>query len=157
ALTDRLASKAHGGPEEITGAAGGIWEQFCESMDDDFNTARGIAVLLETVRKMNRLLDESPDNLSLQTKLQSGYADIQKIGNVLGILTQSPKTYFETTQALGLEKKSMDPAVIQQMIDERTKARQTKEWAKADEIRKRLEDMGVLLEDRPEGTIWKIK
>jgi len=56
-----------------------------------------------------------------------------------------------------LEKKSIDPAVIEDMVKEREKARKAKNWEKADKIRKQLEVMDIVIEDRPEGTIWKVK
>ncbi len=74
----------------------------------------------------------------------------------MGILNLTPGDYFEKKRAKSLEKESVDPAVIEQMIKERKEARQTKNWAKADQIRKALEDMKVILEDRPDGTIWKV-
>jgi cysteinyl-tRNA synthetase len=42
------------------------------------------------------------------------------------------------------------------MVKEREEARKTKDWEKADQIRKQLDDMNIIIEDRPDGTIWKI-
>ena len=49
------------------------------------------------------------------------------------------------------------PDEIQQLIDERTQARKDKDWARADAIRKQLIELDILLEDTPQGTIWKVK
>ena len=43
------------------------------------------------------------------------------------------------------------------MVQERTAAREQKDWGKADQIRKELQDMNIILEDRPEGAVWKIE
>ena len=137
---------------------GDCWQRFSEAMDDDFNSARGIGILFDTVRSTNRLLDQHRDNLSQKIKktIQSNRSDILKIGNVLGILMEPPKVYFDKKLFQGLEQKSIDPAVIDKMVKEREEARKTKDWEKADQIRKQLDDMNIIIEDRPDGTIWKI-
>lgn len=134
-----------------------FWGQFCLAMDDDFNTALGIATLFEVVRSMNRLLDENKNSFSQEDKLHSGRADILKMGAILGILNESPEDYFAKKRTTGLEKKSIDSEMIDKMINERTEARKTKNWARADQIRKQLSEMNIIIEDRPEGTVWKIK
>ena len=128
-------------------------------MDDDFNTARGIAVLFDAVRNINRLLDETKEGLSQNTikDIISCKSDILKIGSILGILYESPEAYFEEKKSKGLEKRAIDSTVIEDMVKEREKARKAKNWEKADEIRGQLEVMNIVIEDRSEGTIWKIK
>ncbi|OQY58211.1 MAG: cysteine--tRNA ligase [Desulfobacteraceae bacterium 4572_88] len=136
------------------------WKTFCEAMDDDFNTALGLGTIFEAVRTLNSLLDTRQDELSADTeaKLRSGRADILDIGQkVLGILAESPKAYFEKKRSHGLEEKSADAEMIEKMIQDRTEARKTKNWAKADEIRGKLAEMNVILEDRAGETIWKVK
>ncbi len=137
---------------------GDCWQRFCEAMDDDFNSARGIGILFDTVRSINRLLDQYQDNLSQKIKktIQSNHADILRIANVLGILMEPPKVYFDKKRFQGLEQKVIDPAVIDKRVKEREEARKAKDWEKADQIRKQLADMNIILEDRPDGTIWKI-
>jgi len=137
---------------------GDCWQRFCEAMDDDFNSARGIGILFDTVRSINRLLDQYQDNLSKKIKktIQSNQSDILRIGNILGILMEPPRVYFDKKRFQGLEQKAIDPAVIDKRVKEREEARKAKDWEKADQIRKQLADMNIILEDRPDGTIWKI-
>ncbi|MDF1591227.1 MAG: cysteine--tRNA ligase [Desulfobacterales bacterium] len=159
ALLDRVddLNGAMDASEETPGS-GEYWERFCESMDDDFNTARGIGVLFEAVRSINRTLDENQSalSLSLKNKIIADRNDILQIGRILGILSEPPKSYFSAKKHQALEKKAIDPAVIEKMIQDRIAARKAKDWAKADQIRKHLSGMNVHLEDRPDGTVWKI-
>ena len=143
---------------EETAGPGEYWERFCESMDDDFNTARGIGVLFEAVRTMNRKLDENQAALStpLKNKILADRNDIHQIGRILGILSEPPKSYFQAKKNQAIEKKAIDPDMIEKMIQERIAARKAKNWARADQIRKKLSEMNVHLEDRPDGTVWKI-
>jgi cysteinyl-tRNA synthetase len=128
-------------------------------MDDDFNTARGIGALFDGVRHLNRLLDDLKGQLSPDTErtILTGHSDIIRIGTILGILTESPEAYFDKKRTQALEKESIDPGVIETMVNDRAAARKAKDWLKADQIRKQLEEMNVILEDRPEGTVWKMK
>jgi len=55
-----------------------------------------------------------------------------------------------------LSQSSVDPAIIEKLIQDRAEARKSKNWQQADAIRKQLETMRVILEDKPDGTIWKM-
>jgi cysteinyl-tRNA synthetase len=153
-LMDQFGTKP-----ETKYSQGNVWDQFCKAMDDDFNTAQGIGILFSTVRDLNRLLDNKDGNFTDQEKeeIMTSYADILRIGNILGILSLSPGQYFQEKRQKYVKKHFVDPEKIEQMILERTEARKVKNWAKADEIRAQLEDMNIILEDRPDGTIWKFK
>ncbi len=141
---------------EIT--PGDWFQQFCEAMNDDFNTARGIGIIFEAVRTINRLLDQHENNLSGQIKqtIASARVDVLRIGNILGILLDSPAVYFDKKQKKILEQKAVDPAMIAKLVEKRDAARKAKDWATADQIRDQLAEMDVTIEDRPDGTVWKI-
>jgi cysteinyl-tRNA synthetase len=157
-LLERLEQKTAMNPAEDVDP-GECWNRFCEAMDDDFNSARGIGILFDTIRNANRLLDNYPESVPKETekKLQTDRADIMRIGRVLGIFTESADSYFAKKRSQGLEEQSIDSAVIDKLVQERSEARESKDWHRADEIRKQLDHMNIILEDRPEGTIWKIK
>ena len=76
---------------------GDSWQKFAEAMDDDFNTAKGIGILFDAVRNINRLMDEHSGNIPDDSRkiLEAELSDILKIGDILGILTESPKTFFK--------------------------------------------------------------
>ncbi len=134
------------------------WKHFCDAMDDDFNSARSIGIIFDTVRSLNRLLDQHENNLSSEVKqtLQSGLADIRRTGEILGMFLEHPTQYFDNKQTQVLEQKSIDHAVVAEMVEQREAARKSKNWEMADQIRKELVDMGISLEDRAEGPVWKI-
>jgi len=136
---------------------GEYWIRFIESMDDDFNTAKGTGILFDAVRHINRLMDENSGIIpgDVKTTIGNIHADIRKIGKVLGILSESAGAYFERKKTKFIENKAIDPSFIDSMVKERFEARKAKNWEKADEIRKKLSDMDIIIEDRPDGTIWK--
>ncbi len=138
---------------------GGLWANFCEAMDDDFNTARVIGLIFETVRQVNRFMDDiagKPGERD-EGRLQSVRCDLLRIGGVLGILTEAASQFFEQRKADALRRKGIDTALVERLIGERALARRGKDWARADRIRDELSAMDILIEDQPEGTTWKVK
>jgi cysteinyl-tRNA synthetase len=71
---------------------------------------------------------------------------------VLGFLHEEPEAFFE---ALAASTQEADSGEIEKLIEERKSARKNKDWARADAIRQRLKDMGIVLEDGPKGTTWR--
>ncbi|OQY05794.1 MAG: cysteine--tRNA ligase [Desulfobacteraceae bacterium 4572_123] len=138
---------------------GEYWKKFCSAMDDDFNTALGLGSVFDAIRNINRMLDETPGNVSDDTREQalSARAQILKIGTILGILAENPDDYFRGQKKSAIEKQDLDPGMIEDLIKARSEARALKNWARADEIRKKLEEMNVVVEDRADGTFWKIE
>jgi len=113
--------------------------EFEKYMDDDFNTPRALAIMFETVKEGNKLVDENKLNPA-----EAGvfYNLIIKFDQVLGILPSKiviPKI----------------PAEIKKLVKEREKARKEKKWRKADKLRKETEKKGYKLEDTARGA--KIK
>ena len=71
-------------------------------------------------------------------------------------LCQSPETYFSQQKEQKLQDKAIDPDEVDQLVRDRAAARKNKDWEKADQIRSQLDQMGVVIEDRPEGSVWKL-
>ncbi|KAA0258093.1 cysteine--tRNA ligase [Deferribacter autotrophicus] len=129
-----------------------IFEEFIssfeEAMDDDFNTAKGLASIFDYIRDMNRLLNQKVDEETLSEieKLSSQMKDI--VNQVLGIIVKTPEEWFEKN--LPLPKNE-----LLKLIEERATARKNKDFEKADKIRDKLESMGIELLDTPKGTRFR--
>ncbi len=135
------------------------WDVFKTAMDDDFNTARGMAAIFDTVKKGNRILDKVGDEINtdvVMENISTMCSDLKKMGRILGIISQKPGAYFKAKKEAGLAKGDIDPAMIDQLVLERTEARKSKDFARADDIRARLDEMNIILEDGPGGTTWKV-
>jgi cysteinyl-tRNA synthetase len=137
-----------------------FWNQFCKAMNDDFNTAGGIAVIFNAVRNANRMLDDI-DNKQVSPEtckaLTAAKVEILHMSSILGIGNQDPNAYLKSQRTSGGRTQSIDTTLIEKLIADREHARQTKNWEKADQIRAKLSGMHVVLEDRPDGTHWKIE
>jgi cysteinyl-tRNA synthetase len=118
-------------------------ERFHQAMEDDFNTPDALAVLFDIAREINKIknTDVARSALLRQT--------LKQLGDVLGILQQAPENFLKQSESI------IDAQQIEQLINERNLARQQKDWAKADTIRKQLQEMRIIIEDNADETTWR--
>ena len=113
-------------------------QAFQAAMDDDFNAANGLTEIFDLIKTINQYLNKD---------VVSGK-----------VLTAMDRLLRELLEIFGLifEEESQDlEADIQSLIDQREKARQEKDFQRADQIRDQLKAQGILLDDTPQGTTWK--
>ncbi len=127
--------------------------RFLEAMDDDFNTAEALAALFQFSREVNLILT-SGQEISRQALLKMDEFYRTLGGDILGIVTEAPRL---VAVGFGLRKDEKEEALIQLLVETRDRLRQAKQWQLADEVRSKLDGMGVVLEDKPEGTRWRRK
>jgi cysteinyl-tRNA synthetase len=119
---------------------------FIERMDDDFNTPGGLAVLQDLTRQVNTLLNEGgPQTQGTLAAIDALFRELG--GDVLGIVPEREE---------GAADAGREDGLVRLLIDLRAEARAKKDWATGDTIRNRLKELGVVLEDRSDGTIWKL-
>jgi cysteinyl-tRNA synthetase len=133
--------------------------QFEEAMDDDFNTAQALGYFYDLQTHLNSLLDTSKGQPTEEiiSILKEAYDHFTKMGWVFGLFREDPGAYIDKIKKEGLRKLNLLEKEILKLIDERNVARKEKNWKKADEIRSDLLSKGIVLEDTPSSTIWKIK
>lgn len=107
------------------------------AMDDDLNTADAISVIFELVKYANVNVTEESTKATVELVLNT----VTKLCDILGIITEKKKEILDSD--------------IEALIEERQSARKAKNFARADEIRDQLSDMGIILEDTREGVKWK--
>ena len=113
-------------------------DSFIEAMDDDFNTADGISVLFELVRRINAAVS-SPDVTKGDIKTYSD--EFTALTNVLGLLYNNDDDEI--------------PKEVTELIEKRKQARKAKDFALADSIRDRIAEMGYIVEETRQGTVVK--
>ncbi len=110
--------------------------EFITAMDDDLNTADALAAIFGLVRDINTAIAEG----AKKDTLNAFAAAFDELTGVLGLV------YNRKTEALDSE--------IEQLIEKRTAARKAKDFKTADQIRDKLKEMGIILEDTPQGVKW---
>ncbi|MFH1015045.1 MAG: DALR domain-containing protein, partial [Nitrospirota bacterium] len=129
--------------------------KFLTAMDDDFNTALAVGHIFELIREANRYLDSKPSGQKANELASKTKELLMEAVGVLNIFRKTPdewQTALMRTKKIPLTEKD-----ILSRITSREEARQKKDWAAADAIRKELEEKGIILEDKKDGTGWKIK
>lgn len=139
---DRLRQAALAGPARGQGGppadidAEAVRRRFTEAMDRDFNSPQALAALFDLVRDINRAMDQGADARGAQQVLR-------ELLGVLGFTFKADEVDLAARPFIDL------------LVSLRTDLRREKQWQLADRVRDSLKEMGVLLEDTPQGTVWK--
>lgn len=118
-------------------------EAFVLSMDDDFNTAGGMAALFELVRAINTAREASVAGPFFEAAQRT----LRELAGILGMTLES------ATADAGLDVAAAP--FIDLLIEVRNDMRTARQWAAADKIRDSLKTLGIVLEDTPQGTVWR--
>lgn len=110
---------------------------------DDLNTAQAISELHQIARQLNK--SETEDIPLLKGEMLA-------VAELMGLLQQDPDAWFQGDA----EESGVNAEQVEALIAERQQAKLDKNWGRADEIRKELTDMNVVLEDSKDGTTWRI-
>ena len=121
----------------------GYEKRFSDAMDDDFNTSQAVAALFDFVREVNKTI-AIEENLNVNFYIQVKNFLINTADNVLGILSFEENNFHKTA--------SIENELIKVLINLRLKARNEKNFQLADDIRKRLDNLGITLKDTKDGT-----
>jgi cysteinyl-tRNA synthetase len=143
---DRLGGSKDVEPEPA------VLDAFRREMDDDFNTPRALALLFDELRDLNRLLDEGKTG-----GIHGRSRALKAICDVLGLLQDGPRQFFEKKKERWLREQGLTREHVESRIADRDRARKEKNWAEADRIRNELQANGIVIEDTPGGTLWKVK
>ncbi len=118
-------------------------QQFCQAMDDDFNTPQAIAVLFEIAKELNVAKEEN----KAQAVILAG--TLRALGGIIGLLQLVPSAFLQG------QNDADEVAQIEALILQRNQARIDKDWSLADEARDKLNAMSIILEDSAGKTTWR--
>ena len=133
--------------DELVEASKEARRAFEEAMDDDFNSAQAYAALFELAKEINTYLTKDKRQ---PYSLTEAYNTLNELAGVLGLdLEEEEEDSQGDTGKL--------PQVMDLVLEIRMKARKNKDWATADLIRDRMKEIGIVIEDTPEGARWYLK
>ena len=154
-----VESRGDKGPAPVDAEA--YRNRFIEAMDDDFGTSQALATLFDMARDINRLAAEGYD----VSPVRDVYLEL---AGVLGLTLEPLEEALDDEQVAEVyaaicgetERTPVEggaEAMLADLIEARQQFRKDKQWQQADLIRNRLDEAGILLEDSPQGTTWKLK
>lgn len=124
-------------------------QDFIKAMNDDFNSSAAINVLFGLARDINRAIEAKDSDRASEYAQQ-----LKALAQTLNLLQHSAQQFLQAT--MGIDKEgSLTDADIDNLIEQRREAKSRKDFARADEIRKELKELGIELEDSSTGTTWR--
>lgn len=109
-----------------------------DALDDDFNSPKAISIIFELISELNKSSNEDLAN------------EIYSVLKVIGLMAIPQEEFF-------IKSSKIDQDHIEKLIEKRMQAKKQKDYKKADELRNEIDSLGVILEDTPDGTVWRIK
>ena len=151
AEADRLAAKGGPTPAPEAGLFEGVAEhkaRFEAAMDDDFNTPQALGALFDLARLLYGARDQVTQGRMGGGAFLTGVAELVTLARVLGLL-EAPER----------ERAAIDPELetrIESLVQQRGEARRRRDFSEADRLRDEIARLGVVLEDTPHGTNWRL-
>lgn len=135
----------------------GVWDKVSASLNDDFGTPEVMATFFDLIRSFNSQIKRGmKSNPAVLAKCQAFKEVFQKFGKLAALFQEPPQAFLQFLDEMLLRKMHLDKTTVQQLVSERWAAKQNKDFAKADELRKKLTDMGIAVMDTSEGSVWEV-
>jgi cysteinyl-tRNA synthetase len=112
--------------------------KFKDALDDDFNSPKAISIIFELINQLNKETNEDLAN------------EIYSSLKVIGLMSVPQEEFF-------VKANDVDRDHIEKLIEDRIHAKTQKDYQRADELRSEIDSLGVILEDTPDGTVWRMK
>jgi cysteinyl-tRNA synthetase len=139
------------GPSPLLAEIAEHRQRFLDAMDDDFNTGGAIGELFDVVHALNRFANTlTPGAGAALAEYRAGMVVLRELSAILGLFRRPPAALSPTAQD------RLTAPLLDLLVELRTRLRKEKNFKLSDEIRTRLGELGVVLEDRPDGTAWRI-
>ncbi|NCN41520.1 cysteine--tRNA ligase [bacterium] len=129
-----------------------------KALNDDFNSAEVFAKVFDFVRSYNNLCRKpgkiQPDQVAVS---KSFLSHMNEIGKITALFQEEPKSFLVNLDDLLLAKKDLKRSDIDALVLERARARENKDFAKSDELRDKLNSLGILVSDSLQGSVWEVQ
>jgi cysteinyl-tRNA synthetase len=134
-------------------------DKFNAALDDDFNTAQALGYVFDAARLINNVTtaEKKMPASDKQVILETATGVFTHFGDVLGVFQSDPDIFFHSDRDIEVGKRGLDVSKIEALILERQKAREDKDWSRADDIRQELAVQNIALKDSVGGTTWSME
>lgn len=155
-----LAEKTQGDgpvPSEFQKILDGAKAQAESALDDDFNTALAMGSYFEIVRAFNASV-RTPGKVTPQKAATArAFLEWTKwLGGLMSLFGEPPAEFLRFLDDMLLKKKNIAREDVDKLVSERSNARGAKDFAKSDELRGKLQEMGIIVQDTAQGSEWEV-
>jgi len=152
----QVNQKSENDKEKLKNYLNSLVPDFISIMDEDFNSAGAIGILFDAIKTVNGIIQDSSfsSDVELIDDLASFYEKIVGLYSIFGIDLE--KEVSNGLTDIQMETGNLTAQAIEKLVNERNEARKNKDFKKSDEIRNTLLIAGIILDDRKEGTIWRL-
>lgn len=156
ALERKTGEEAAGAAGDLNSTLDALKASFEAAMDDDFNTALALSIIFDLAREVNTVVQRLEATISRQDRevLQKAKELFNTFNEVTGIFKVGNDGKMLLDGAAG-DGSGLAEGLINLIIEVRQEARKKKDWGTADRIRDGLKELGIVLEDTPQGVRWK--
>jgi cysteinyl-tRNA synthetase len=150
------AAKRPGQEEPALEPVAGMLEAFVEHMRNDFNTSGALGALSKPLSEVNALLASGKGVSKPQRYFTiAGFVSrMEEVAEILGCFGQDPQAWLQQRRDMKAARTGLDLDRVQVLLSRRQAARQARDWAAADAIRDEMAQLGVKVQDGPEGSTW---
>jgi len=143
--------------EEVWRLGQALPQKMYEAMDQDFNTAKALGYVFELARAVNRFAQVKKAKKRGGPVVAPALAAFSLVSQAIKLLEHSPETFAQEVKEKRLRSLNLKREDIEALLNERTTAREQRDWAEADRLRLALEEQGIMVMDRPEGATWRFR
>lgn len=139
---------------KVTGEA---WDKVKNALNDDFGTPEVFAALFEVTRQFNNQVRRGLKvNPAILGKAAAYTQFVHRVGQLLSLFQQPAQAFLQDLDTRLLAQMKLERVTVDALVAERTAARAAKDFAKSDELRKKLTDLGISVSDTPDGSFWEV-
>lgn len=161
AMAENVHSVNESGPavldEKYKAELEAAWGSIADALNEDFGTPAAFAVAFEVIRRFNaRIRRGMKVSAQVASQCEQFIGFIKKFGSLLSLFQESPQQFLTALDNKLLAKLGLERSTIDALVSERTQAREAKDFAKADELRKKLTELSIAVSDTPTGSFWEV-
>ncbi len=131
---------------------------FTDALNDDFNTPEALAAIYLVVRSFNTAYRRGQKvTPEVKATAQAFTGFVHERGKLMSLFLEEPETYLRMLDDRMLKDMKLERSTVDALVEQRTQARAAKDFAKSDELRNKLTELGIAIQDTPTGTHWEVQ
>jgi cysteinyl-tRNA synthetase len=131
---------------------------FANALNDDFNTPEALAAIYSVVRGFNTAFRRGQKvTPEIKATALAFTSFIHERGKLMSLFLEAPESYLRMLDDRMLKDMKLERSTVDKLVEERNQARAAKDFAKSDELRNKLTELGIAIQDTPTGTHWEVQ